>query len=108
MNKHAEDSQSYRRDVRIPTPYGFVKTVRFHTAVERLNQNNNEFALRFYVPRAWKGSTAKIERVFVLLNGLAESDVAIYDELGGELAKRGTAAVLLPLPNHFCRWSPTP
>ena len=82
-----------------------VWAVPFHTPFERLGPNNNEFCLRFYVPR---DAHLPYERVFVLLNGLGESDVHIYDALGDAFAEHGVPCVLLPLPNHFCRWGREP
>ncbi|MEM7311436.1 MAG: TIR domain-containing protein [Planctomycetota bacterium] len=58
---------------------------------------NDAFPLRFYLPHY------KASRLMIMINGLAEGKTRIWDRLGSTFAANGMAAVLLPLPQHFCR-----
>lgn len=63
------------------------------------------FHIRFYIPREiYFDRSLKVERVFILLNGLDELKYfTLYDQLGHGLAEYGYASILLPLPSHLNR-----
>ncbi len=71
-----------------------------------LKKNNHSFDLRLYLPSI-ENSAPPYSRLYIFLNGLAESDPATYDGLGYHLANRkGIPSVMIPLPGHFSRHYP--
>ena len=64
--------------------------IGFRTALPRLGDAdslNNSFWMRATIPEKpnWDGA-GKLESVFIMINGLAESDVSPYDEFAAALA----------------------
>jgi len=63
---------------------------------------NSHFDLRFYMPK-YKKNKKKYNELFLLFNGLGESNPAIFDDIGLALAEKNIPAVLIPLSCHFVR-----
>ena len=62
---------------------------------------SSRFRLRCYLPQK-----LPVRRVFLMLNGLADSSPVVFDELALEFATAGAASILLPLKGHFNRAHP--
>lgn len=80
--------------------------VGFRSPEERLGDRNIFSWIRLVMPREPRlGPDQKPRSVIVMLNGFAEANVLPYDELMLDLARLGLPSILLPLPNHFSRYS---
>lgn len=69
----------------------------------RIESANREFLIRLFLPNL-RRFRPPFERVFVMLNGLAESNSKVFDEVALGLARIGIPSILLPLPRHFTRF----
>ncbi len=86
-----------------PTVDALLVPFRTTKKVESANGYfNDEFCLRFYLPRRHRDDPP-LTRLFIMLNGFAEATTDFWDQMAANLAAGGVASLLLPLPDHFCR-----
>lgn len=91
------------------TDYAKQYLFRFIAPNDPPDAANKNYWIRLTIPNDKyfeRNSDGKARSVVVMINGLAESDVRPYDEIAEDLAKEGLASILLPLPDHFCRFTP--
>jgi hypothetical protein len=88
------------------TPKHQLFLVAFQSPNDRLGERNRKFWLRCTIPQLLQRSLARgLDSLVIMLNGLGEADITPYDEIADDLATYGIASIMLPLPNHFCRYT---
>jgi hypothetical protein len=78
-----------------------------HISQTWINDTQNEFYIRCYLPKSkisGKYKSDRISQLIIMFNGLDEIlNYDLYDALGSQFAMQGFASILLPTPYHLNR-----